>query len=402
MSIQRLFGKEMIGLWTRNLVITSVAFFLMRFGEGLLGGARMNFFVDTIGLNGGQVLLLEGIREVPGLLLVFIAALTMHLPLSWRAAASAAILGLGFMAHALVHSYVALLAVAVAASFGLHGYQPIHPALGMSLANEKTRGRVLGVLTSVGSLAGITGMGAIALTSNVLRDISLRWFYVVGGVFIIVSAVFFLRLSKDLGATQQKQPRLVFRRKYWLYYTLNLLEGARKEVLGSFCTLMLVEQFGWKVWQISPLLFASATLSLFLAPYLGGLVDRFGPRNALAGSYAVLAMACVGYAVIPNAMILAGLYVIIRLAQIMHLGINVYAHQIAPAEEVTPTLSAGVSVNHISSVAMPLLFGVLVPIIGYSGVYLGSAVIIAISVVFALMIRTSPQQEGSPEPALAS
>lgn len=388
-------------MWSRNLALTAMAVFFMRFGEGLLGGARMNFFVDTIGIDGGQVLLLEGIREVPGLLLVFIAALTMHLPLSWRAAASAAILGLGFMAHALVNSYTALLAVAVAASFGLHGYQPLHPALGMALATERTRGRVLGVLASVGSLAGIAGMGALALTSNVLRDISLRWFYVIGGGFIIVSVVFFLRLSKDLGTTHQKQPRLVFRRRYWLYYALTFFEGTRKEVLGSFCTLMLVERFGWKVWQLSPLLLTSAVLGLFLAPYLGGLVDRFGPRYALAGSYAVLALSALGYAFIPNAAILAGLYVVIRLAGIMHLGVSVYAHQIAPTEEVTPTLSAGVSINHISSVAMPLLFGVLIPIIGYTGVYLGSAVIITISVFFALMIRTLPHQEGAPEPALA-
>lgn len=402
MSIRRLLGKEMVSLWTRDLAMTAAAIFFMRFGEGLLGGARMNFFVDTIGLSGGQVLWLEGIREIPGLLLVFIAALTMHLPLSWRAAASAAVLGLGYMSFALARSYTGLLAVAIVASFGLHGYQPIHPALGISLATERTRGRVLGILTSVGSLAGIAGMGALALTSNLMKNLSLRWSYVIGGAIIMVSVYFFMRLSSDLGATQTRQPRLVLRRRYWLYYVLTFFEGSRKEVLGSFCTLVLVEQFGWKVWQVSPLLLISALLSMLLAPALGMLVDRYGPRLALAGSYAVLALSCIGYAVIPNASILAGLYVVMRLAQVLHLGLSVYVRQIAPVEEMTPTLSAGVSVNHVSSVAMPLLFGALVPIIGYSGVYLGSAAIIALSVMFALAMRAPAQREPSPEPALAS
>jgi predicted MFS family arabinose efflux permease len=402
LNIKRLFGQEMLPLWTRDLMLTAIAVFVMRFGEGILGSARMNFFVDTIGLTGGQVLWLEGIRELPGVALIFIAALTMHLPLSWRAAIWAAVLGLGYMSFALVQSYTGLLVAAIVASFGLHGYQPIHPALGMCLANEKTRGRVLGVLASVGSLAGIVGLGVMAITSNLVRSISLRWFYVIGGAIITISVFFFLRLSKCLGATEQKQPRLVLRRRYWLYYVLAFFEGSRKEILGSFCTLVLVERFGWKVWQLSPLLFVSAVLGLLLAPYLGMLVDRFGPRQTLAGSYSVLVLACIGYAFIPNAIILAGLYVVIRMAQILNLGLNVYVHQIAPPEELTPTLSAGVSVNHISSVAMPLLFGVLVPIIGYSGVYLGSAGIIALSVGFALALRPPAPQEAPPDLALAS
>ncbi|NLT72694.1 MAG: MFS transporter, partial [Chloroflexi bacterium] len=212
----------------------------------------------------------------------------------------------------------------------------------------------------------------------------------------------FMRLSRNLGATQAKQPRLVLRRRYWLYYVLTFFEGSRKEVLGSFCTLVLVERFGWKVWQLSPLLVGTAVLSMVLAPALGMLVDRFGPRHALAGSYAILVLACIGYAFIPNAAILAGLYGIMRLAQILNLGLSVYVRQIAPIEEMTPTLSAGVSVNHVSSVAMPLLFGAMVPVVGYSGVYLLSAVIIAISVGFALAMRTPAQPEPRREPALAS
>jgi hypothetical protein len=39
-------------IWTPNLILMASAIFMMRFGEGILGGARTNFFVDTLGLAG--------------------------------------------------------------------------------------------------------------------------------------------------------------------------------------------------------------------------------------------------------------------------------------------------------------------------------------------------------------
>ncbi len=392
----------MVGLWTRDLIVTTLAVFLMRFGEGILGGARMNFFVDTLGITGAQVLWLEGIREVPGLLLIFIAALIMRLPLSWRAAGAALILGLGYMSFALVQSYTGLLAAAIAASFGLHIYQPIGPALGLALASGKTRGRVLGLLASVGSLAGIAGIGALAITSNLMRDISLRWYYVIGGVIISLSALVFWRLSASLGATAQAQPRMVVKRRYWRFYLLKFFEGSRKEILGSFCLLVLVQFFGWEIWRTSTLLLVASVLSMVASPYLGAAVDRFGAKASLAVSYAVLAMAAVGYAVIPDAMILAGIYVVIRLAHILNLGLSVYAHEKAPAEELNPTLAAGVSFDHVSSVSMPFIFGAMMATTGrYAEVYWLAAVLIGISVVFVLRMQTAEEPQPMPELAPA-
>ncbi len=391
MSIKTLFGKDMVGLWTRDLLVTTVAIFFMRFGEGMLNGARMNFFVDTLGITGGQVLWLEGIREIPGLILIVLAALTMRLPLSYRSAISAVILGVGYMLMATAQSYTGLLAFAVVASFGLHLFQPISPALGLALATERTRGRVLGLLASVGSLASIVGIGALALTSSLLRDFSLRYYYVIGGALILVSAAVFWRLSPKVGATDLKQPRIVVKKRYWRFYTLKFFEGSRKEVLGSFCTLVLVDYFGWQVWQTSSLLMIASVLTLLLAPYLGGLVDRFGSRDALLAGYSILLVGAIVYASVPNALVLAATYIVMRLGLILNLGLNVYAHERAPAEELNATLAAGVSFDHISSVAMPFIYGALMPIIGYRGVYWFAASIIFLSVLFVARLIPHPQ-----------
>lgn len=403
-GIKQLFGKDMVGLWTRDLAITTIAVFLMRFGEGIVNGVRMNFFVDTLGITSSQVLWLEGIREIPGLLLIFIAALIMRLPLSWRAAGAALVLGLGYMSFALVQSYTGLLAAAVAASFGLHVYQPVGPALGLALATERTRGRVLGLISSIGSLAGIAGIGALAVASNLTRNApqeALRWYYVIGGAIIVVSAFFFWRLSPKVGATEGEQPRLLVKKRYWRFYLLKFFEGSRKEILGSFCILVLVDYFGWSVWQTSTLLLVSSVLSMLASPYLGIAVDRFGSKPSLAVSYILLGLGAVGYALIPNAMILAAIYVVMRMATILNLGLNVYAHEQAPAEELNPTLAAGVSFDHISSVSMPFIFGAMMPYVGYSGVYWLAAALIAISVVFVLRMQSGPEPQAAQELALA-
>jgi predicted MFS family arabinose efflux permease len=277
-------------IWTRNLVLFAVALFLARFGQGLLGGARMNFFIETLGLSGGQVLWLEGIRELPGLGLIFLAALTMRMPLSRQGTIALLLMGIGFALYAFVGSYSALLAASIVASFGFHLWTPLHSAIGMSLSTKENAGRVLGTLASVGSLAAIAGMGAISLISKLFEAMPLTNYYLVGGIVIVLSALLLGRLPTDIGSTEAKPARILVKRRYWLYYVLIFFSGARKLILGSFVTLVLVQDFGLKVWQISTLTLVSSIINLLLAPRMGSLIDRLGERITTPVAYTVLAL----------------------------------------------------------------------------------------------------------------
>ena len=388
-------------MWSDNLVLLACAAFLLSCGEGLVRGSRTNFFVDTVGLSGGQVLWLEGIREIPGLGLMFLAALTMHLPLSRRAAASVLLLGIGYGLYALVHSYTALIAVALVASLGMHGWMPLYPALGMCLTTKERSGRLLGALRSVGALASIVGMGLIALTSRLFETLSLRFSYVAGGIIIVLAALLLFKLPKNIGATDGEQPRMLIKRRYWLFYVLTFFEGSRKQVLGTFGALMLVDSYGFKVWQISTLLLVSSILSFFTAPGTGYLIDRFGERKMLSISYVGLVLCCAGYASVQNAWLLVGLLIAIKLLTMLGMGLPTYVNRMAPVEELTPTLSAGISINHVTSVAMPLIAGILLPIIGYSGIWWLTAGLIALSVPFALALKVSTPLAPRVNPAMA-
>jgi len=376
-------------IWTANLTLLAAATFLMSFGQGLLGGVRTNFFIDTLGLTGEQVLQLEGIREIPGLALMFIAAAVMRLPLVWQTAAYTLIMGVGYALYAPVDSYGALIAVAIFASLGMHGWMPLNSALSMSLTTKDKSGQVMGVLSSVTALASIVGMGGIVLAGTVLPAMSLRVYYAIGGALIILAAVLVARLPKYVGSTEKVQPRMLLSGRYWLYYVLTFLEGSRKQAMGTFTTLVLVDLHGMEAWQISLLLLISSAVNFVSAQLLGRLLDRYGERATLTTSYVLLVMCCAGYALVQSVWVLAILVILIRLLLVCGMGLSTYVNRFAPPEELAPTLSAGISINHVTSVAMPLLAGALLPVIGYSGIFWGTAGIILISIPFTLAMRVT-------------
>ncbi len=388
-------------IWTGDLITLVVATFVLRCGEGIFGGARTNFLVESFGLSSQRVLWLEGLREIPGLALVFIAAFTMRLPLTWRAAAATLILGVGYALEAFAPSYAGLVSLAILASVGMHMYMPLESSLGLAVSPPGRAGRALGTLSAVTALASLTGMGTIAVSSRLFTAIPLRGYLVIAGILITLSALLLLRLPRNLGVTAVPPPRMLVRRRYWLYYVLTFFEGSRKQVLNTFGALVLVDVYHFQAWQISVLLLVSGAVNFIGAPMLGALLDRLGERRTLTMSYALLTLCCLGYALSQNVWLLCVLMVLIKLLVVLSIGLSTYVHRIAPAEELTPTLSAGISINHISSVAMPLLAGVLLPVVGYRGIFIWTAVLIGLSVPFALAMRAPEPATSHIEPVLA-
>jgi len=377
--------RQLSALWTPQLLTLAAAVFLTRLGQGLMSGVSTNFFVDTLGLSGRQVLWMTSVREVPGLLLVFLAAAICHLPLAWRAAGSLLVMGLGFGLYAIVHSYAALLAMVVLASVGFHNWGPSEGALALGMAGKEQSGRVLGGLASMGALASIVGIGLVAALSAILP---LRLFYAAGGLVIALAGLVVLRVPRTVGASRGAAvPRIVVRRKYWLYYVLTFFEGCRTQVFGAFGTLVLVQSYGLDARQISLLLVTSGIVNFVLAPTIGRLLDLVGERLTLTISYVLLALCFVGYATVHNVWFLCGMLIGINLLVTLSIGLSTYVNRIAPADELGPTLSAGVSINHITSVTMSMLAGTLLGLIGYEKLCWGAAGVIMLSVPFALAIK---------------
>lgn len=375
-------------IWSRSLVFLAVAIFLLSLGSGLQNGINTNFMKE-LNLSDAQVLLQSGIREIPGLCLMFIAALMVRLPLTWRGVIAVLITGVGYALYAAVHSWTALVVVSLTASLGFHLWMPLNSSLGLGLATKENSGRVLGTLSSVAALATMAGIGCILLFS---KWFSLRAFAAIAGILIIAAALVLTRLPRNIGETKKAQPRLLFKRRYWLYYVLLLFEGSRTQVFAAFNLMVLVYYYHLTAFQISGLLLASGLVNFALAQRIGRLLDVVGERLTLTIGYVSLALCFVGYALVNNVWFLCAMVVCINLLVTLSMGLSTYVNRIAPAEELTPTLSTGVSVNHITSVGMSFVAGALLPIIGYKALCWGAVAIIMGSVPFALAIRTGMEK----------
>ena len=367
--------------WTVNVILLAATVFLASLGQGLQGGVSTNFLVHELGLDGQQMLWLAGIREIPGLLMIFLAVLFTRLPLSRRAGVALLLMALGFGSYALAHSYMALIGAALVASTGFHNWFPVYSALGMGLVEREHSGRILGRIGAVGALAGVAGMGMVILLSDRL---GLRPFYLMSAVALVLGVIIVLRLPTQLGSNYTEAPGMVFKKRYWLYYVLVLFEGSRTQVFFTFGSWVLVQFHQVTAAQLATLMIVSRMVGFVGAPRVGDWIDRLGERRVLAGSYLGLAAGFVGYATFRHVWLLAFTYIAMNFLLMSRIGLDTYVNRIAPREELYPTLTAGMSINHITSVGISLVAGSLVNSLGYQVLCIWAAVMILLSVPFVL------------------
>jgi predicted MFS family arabinose efflux permease len=295
------------------------------------------------------------------------------------------LMALGYGCFSLVHSYAALIAVAVVASTGFHNWFPVSSALGMGLVERHYSGRVLGRMRSVTGLAGVVGMGLVILLSG---QLGLRPFFLMSAVALALAAALVLRLPRDAGSTTNETARMVFKRRYWLYYVLVFFEGSRTQVFRTFGTWVLVQFYQVTAAQLATLMVVSRMVGFVTAPRVGDWIDRLGERKVLTGSYLGLVAAFLGYALLHNVWILGFLYIAVNFLLMSRIGLDTYVNRMAPPEELSPTLSTGVSLNHVTSVGMSLVAGSLVNTLGYEVLCVAAAGMILLSVPFALSVST--------------
>jgi len=264
--------------------------------------------------------------------------------------------------------------------------------LGMGLVGRERSGRIMGRLGSVGSAANICGLLVVVVLSE---RVGFRPFFAVGGVLLILAAVAVARLPRDIGASTDRIPRMVLRRRYWLFYVLTFFEGSRTQVFYTFGGWVLVSQYGYTAERLSALLILGGLFNSVMAPRMGNWIDRYGERRTLTASYAALVLVFIAYGTVHHAWALGGLYLAINFLVTFRIGLHTYVNRIAPPEDLSPTLSAGVSINHITSVGMSLVAGTLLRVVGYEGLCWGAAAVILTSIPFSLAIRTGNPASGS-------
>jgi len=316
-------------------------------------------------------------RELPGLLLVLVAGALLTVMRESQMAAAAMILsafgaiGLGFLSP----NHAWLVVFVVVYSLGDHIIFAVEGPIGLKLSMGGKEGRRLGQFGGARNLGTILGVGTIYFLARALGD-RFEIFFAVAAGCALVAGIFYAGLK--VGSTDTPSRRLVFKRRYSLFYAISALFGIRKQIFLAFGVWVLVEIHGVPVSTIALLYFIAATLGVVFRPLLGDVIDWLGERTVLATDELLLLVICLAYAFASELLpepydlwLLYGAYVFDSVLFALRIARTTYLKKIAEdPTDITPTISTGITIDHAVATTLPILSGYIWEAYGFQWVFL--------------------------------
>ncbi|MGI9310548.1 MAG: MFS transporter [bacterium] len=347
-----------------------------------------NFAVEVGGFNGAQFGMLQSIREVPGFLAFAVIFVLIWLREQSLALISLLVLGAGTALTGFFPDVVGLYCITALMSLGFHYYETVQNSLSLQWIDKARTPYVLGKLIAVGSFTSLIAFGLIYLCLT-LFDFGYTAVYLAGGGLTCAIAAFAYLAYPRFPAKHAQHKQLFLRRRYWLYYALTFLSGARRQIFVVFAGFMMVEKFGYSAASLTLLFLLNCAINIWLAPRIGQLVGRFGERRALLLEYAGLVVVFACYAFVQSAALAAALYVIDHLFFALALAIKTYFQKIADPADIASTAGVSFTINHIAAVALPAALGV-VWLSSPSAVFLCGAALAAASFALSCLVPDKP------------
>lgn len=371
-----------------------VLLFLMAFAVPLSFAAWQallnNFAIERAAFSGKEMGMLQSLREIPGFLafgVVFLLLIVREQPL---AIISLLLLGLGTALTGFFPSVIGLYLTTILMSIGFHYYETMQTSLTQQWIPKGQAAEIFGRLIAVGSFAAIITFVLIWAGTNLL-GLDYRWLYLgFGGMTVVIALTAWVIFPQFPQHTAQHK-HMVLRSRYWLYYALVFMSGARRQIFMVFAGFLMVEKFGYSVSNIALLFLVNASFNVLFARKIGRLIARYGERNALLLEYTGLIIVFVGYALVETAWIGAGLYVLDHLFFALAISLKTYFQKIAAPEDIASTAGVSFTINHIAAVCLPVLFG-LIWLSSPSLVFYIGAGLAMISFSLSLLIPRFPEQ----------
>jgi predicted MFS family arabinose efflux permease len=375
----------------RGLLVLGLTTFAVTMSLNVFNSISPNFFRDELDMGGALNGYLIAIRELPGFLLIFVAALLLRFGLARATAASLVLMGVGFAAFASATSFRTVIIPTLVSSVGYHSWLQLQDALGLSLARRGEEGAVLGRFRGIGfagTLVGLVGVlalliGVEAATGDLRANQGpwLRGVWIAVGLAALVGAVAIARfpVSADARAEARAAPRITWRREYGLYYWLTFLDGSRQQIYFAFAPFVLVDTFGVNARTLLILLIVSALINWRSGPLVGKMVDRFGEKRMLTIGYALHLAVFLGFALSRNIWLLYLTYLGYNFLFLFSIGTTTYLRKICRREDLAPSLAMGVSLAHATAVVVPLVGALLWDRLGYQFPFLFGTAFIFVS-----------------------
>jgi hypothetical protein len=361
--------------------------------SGIFETTFNNFLSDSFHLSAEARGQLEFPRELPGFLVTLLGGLLFFLSEIRLGTFAALGVTLGIIGLVGVGAdYGLVIASMILWSTGNHMLMPVNNTIALSLAPPHRRAARMGQIGAAGMAATILGSGLVWLGLEYL-GFSYRTTFAIAACGALCAALFLSRI-RPLPARSARRPKLVLKRKYSLYYLLNVFSGARKQVFVTFGPWVLIKVFGEPAPTIAKLWIVASVIGIFFQPRLGRLIDRLGERLILMSDALLLIGVCLGYGFareLPLARpvhLVYACYVLDNVLFAAGMARTTYIDKIAESEsDIHASLSVGVSIDHAVSMSLPTIGGLVWMRYGFPYVFLGAAGIAICNLIAASFVR---------------
>ena len=332
-----------------------------------------NFVVEVAKFDGEKIGMLQSIREIPGLLAFSIVFVLLIFRQQSAAYLSLFLLGFGTLITGFFPSTWGLYATTLIMSIGFHYMETLHHSLTLQWVDKQSAPSFLGKLSSLRSFIGLAVLGAVYVLMQLLH-VSYEALYILFGGITIALGIVAWKEFEHFRDDVVQETRLFLRKKYWLYYLLTFLAGARRQIVVVFASFLLVEKFGFSVQNTVLLLIVNTIINMLCAPYAGKLIERFGEKLSLRFEYLSIIAIFTLYGLAPTQTMAVILYVLDNLFFTIAIALKTYFQKIADPKDIAVTSGVGFAINHIAAVSLPFTLGI-VWMVSHSAVFfIGAAI----------------------------
>ena len=379
-------------VWRRPIVLLFMMALAMPIAFNTWLALLNNFVIEVAGFDGSDIGWLHTIREIPGFLAVGVIALLMFIREQVLGLVALILLGVATALTAQFPSMGGILTLTMLSSIGFHYYETVNQSLQLQWIAKKDAPQTISWLMAMGAAVTFVAYALIVLTWDWL-GLTYNIVYMISGGLTALIALFCLFAYPQFEAPHPQIKTFILRRRYWLYYALQFMAGARRQIFVVFAGFMMVERFGFRVDQITSLYLLTLFSNVVIAPVIGKVVGVFGERRALLFEYAGLVAVFLAYGGVYyfgwGVMIAAGLYVVDHIFFALALALKTYFQKIADPQDIAPTAAVAFTINHIAAVFLPAGLGYLW-LVSPAAVFIAAAAMASVSFVLALLIPRHP------------
>ena len=349
-----------------------------------------NFAIEQAAFTGREIGILHSLREVPGFLAFTAVLVLLVLKEQIFVLISVALLGVGVAITGFLPSEYGLYFTTVLMSIGFHYLYTVQQSLTLQWIDMERAPLVMGRLSAAASIAAIAAYGSVWLGMKYLGLEYWMLYLGAGGLAVVIAIVAWL-VFPDFEHKVPQRKHLLMRKRYWLFYALTFMSGARRQIFVVFAGFLMVEKFGFSVANIAVLFLVNHAINAAVAPKIGRLIMRFGERSALCLEYGGLVIIFTAYAFVEVAWVAAVLYVFDHILFAMAIAIKSYFQKIADPADIASTAGVSFTINHIAAIVIPVTFGIIW-LYSPPFVFLAGTGMAIVSLLLALLVPNHPRE----------